>query len=164
MKVARSCSHTPLLPALLIFLSIRNPEHCWWISTCPPPSCLSPCGFPLYSPLEPLPLSQLAALQDGTREDCTVGWKLVIKPTLEIASFAINCFFICILHMADKDRWQENKPMWWWSSYQKRKKKRKEGLTNSSGEELAGRSVESPHTRVITEWRVGPWAANTSRA
>ena len=38
----------------------------------------------------------------------------------------------------------------------KKKKKRKEGLTNSSGEELAGRSVESPHTRVITEWRVGP--------
>ena len=38
----------------------------------------------------------------------------------------------------------------------KEKKKRKEGLTNSSGEELAGRSVESPHTRVITEWRVGP--------
>lgn len=37
-----------------------------------------------------------------------------------------------------------------------KKKKRKEGPTNSSGEELAGRSVESPHTRVITEWRVGP--------
>lgn len=26
---------------------------------------------------------------------------------------------------------------------------------------MAGRSVESPHTRVISEWRVGPWAANT---
>jgi len=37
----------------------------------------------------------------------------------------------------------------------KKKKKRKEGLT-LQGRNMAGRSFESPHTRVITEWRVGP--------
>ena len=143
MKVRRSCSHIRLLPALLILLSIKNPKHSWWISLLPTPKLFVPLWLPLYSPLETLPLSQLAALQDGTREDCTFGWKLVIKPTLEIASFAINCFFICTLHMADKDRLQENKPMWWWSSYQK-KKKRKEGLTNSSGEEHGRKKFWKP--------------------